>query len=199
MPQPQGVRLRGQRAPRAHPAQDAFADGHFGKELVVQRTQRGDRGGRIGAVVGEGDVDAASRELARDARDVARRRAQHEADVALVGLDAHERVDAQDDRGERADLVGRHRPGADPEEQHQLEGHRGQLQAPRGNRMHATGRPEHDVDRLGVLTALAPRGRGVHGHQIPEDSVETGGALGDALGEARLHVLAQLVGVVGES
>jgi hypothetical protein len=81
-------------------------------------------------------------------------------------------------------LVGGPHPGGDTEEQRDLGRHGDRSQPPARDRAHASRRLQHDVRRRGLsLARRIDRRRGLR--------LVVGG-------EARLHVLAKLVRVVGE-
>jgi hypothetical protein len=80
----------------------------------------------VDSAIREGRVDPSRGELARHARHVAGRRAHDHGHVGSIGRHVLERVHVEDVLRQRADLVGRERPYADPQQQHQLGRDRGQ-------------------------------------------------------------------------
>lgn len=130
MMQAQCSRLRTQSAARTQPAKQRARARHFGNQLIPQRAQVDDRGARVGAVVGEGSVNAAGAQLGGDESDLARWHVQHEADLALAGRHALERVYAEEQARKCRDLVGGHQPGADGQDQHELSDERHHPQSP---------------------------------------------------------------------
>ena len=78
-------------------------------------------------------------------------------------------------------LVGRHHPRAQPEQQRQPDAERRHAQPPARDRAHAPWRAEHQLDRVRILLVSARAA-------VQGDGIDRG--------EASLHVLAQLVGVV---
>jgi general stress protein YciG len=167
---------------RAHPAQGGGA-GHFGQNLIAERAQLADRHARRhAAVVGEGHVDTSSRQLRGHERRIAPRHAHDHAHLALARLHVRERVHVQDLDRQGGHLVGGHHPRGDTEEQRDLGRQGDRSEPPARDRAHAPRCLQHDIRRRGLslVHGIGRRLRLVIG------------------GEARLHMLAQLVRVVGE-
>ena len=180
MAQAESARLRVQHRARAHPAQQR-GSGHVRHEFLAHRADLGDLAvGRHDAAVRQRHVDTGHRQLLRHHLELAGGDLQDHADLGLGGLHVLELVHVEDLRGERRHLVRGHHPGAEGEHQRELAGERGRAKAPGRYRLHPARSVEYDVDcgRAGV------------GHRL---------VVGRLAGEAGAHVLAQLVGVVGQA
>lgn len=95
-------------------------------------------------------------------------------------------VDVQDLGRDGGHLVGREHPRANPDQQRQLARQRHRAQPPAWNRPHAPWRLQNEVHGLRLLDA---------GTLV----LHAGASPGRSSGEARLHVRAQLLAVVGEA
>jgi hypothetical protein len=146
MVQAERMRLRAQRPARAHPAKQRARARHFGHHLVAERAQARDRGGRVGAVVGERRADALRAQVRGDQRDLARASLHHQADVGLGGRHALERVHAEKQPREGRDLVGGHQPRAESQQQGQLGHERDHPQPPQRDRVDTAWGIEHEID-----------------------------------------------------
>jgi len=185
------ARLRAQHAARAHPVEQPRAR-HFRKQLVAQHSQLGDLNVRGNArVVGERHVHPPRGQLGCERRDLTRGRVHDQADVRLRRGDVDQFVDVQQLVRNGGDLVGRHHPRAQSQQQRQLHRDRYHPQAPAWDRPDPAGRLQHHVHgrrRAGFGGVLRLRALRV--------SVQCARLL---RGEARLHLLAQLVRVVGQA
>ena len=128
-----------------------------------------------------------------------------EADVGLGGVHALQRMHTEEQPRQRGRLVGGHQPRARSEQEHELHHERHQAQAPERDRLNAPGRVEHQIDSMRVLRCGHRPGQLLL--ELRADDRKVAFVLG-RIGvpaqrrrfvEARLHVLAQLVAVVGQA
>ena len=151
--EPQGARLRAEYAGRAHPAQGGGMWG-FGDQFVPVRAQRADQLGRWhAAVIRERDANPLGGQLRGHVGHAAARCASDHGDDRPGRVHPLERLHVQDLGRQRRNLVGRHHPGAETQQERELPREAHRAHPPAGDRTHTRGDAQDDLSRGRMLLA----------------------------------------------